>query len=622
MMLFFHGVFAADLSTYARQASLVLPPTGAARIALPAELVGANPAGLAETLRLVDAAQAPVPYAVIRSAGGAGQERSELDLSFEDLDHWVTATAEAPADALIVSVTPNEGPFYASVSWLDGGAWKQAPRTLLYGDDVEEGRTIEVPHVQGPFRVHVEGVDGRRRLIDVTAVRNAPDYVPPIEESVVVSEPVLREDGTARYVVKLPGERTVRALRFDIPASEGILNRQVTIRTPEDTYGSTGVIRRIRVGDTNVERVTVSVEGVAGDTLWVDVTRDRETPLPITKIDVVSEGVYLVVNDASAGPHTLYADGTVPEPAYDLSVALPDLLRFPTPLVTLGDLGANPSFVAEPTREGVDGPGPDLSLGRFRYERPIEGQGWVRLALGRDVLARARVDLGDVRVVDAEGRQVPFLLTDRGEEETTAIDGFTREEVGSQTRLRIPIDGAAPIARLELRTSKEVFARNVTVLRDMGRSTVPIRYVTWSGPTTGSVLSLDIGERIGDAMLVTIDNGDNPPIPVDSVAVTTRVQELRVKIPDGGARLVYGAAGATAPVYDLELLRASVRAMKLTEATLGEERALQAPVPGLVDRGATLLGVALLALGLLGVVLRVLLGMVMGRSEPEGDTAT
>jgi hypothetical protein len=616
MMLIFHGVFAADLSTYARQAPVVLPAQGTVRVAVPPELVGAHPEALDGNLRLVDGAQSPVQYAVLRSSTGGTQERNELDLSPEDLDHWLTEYTDAPTDAVILAVTPNDGPFYATVSWAANGQWIAAPRTLMYGDDGEDGRTLAVPHVQGPFRVHIEGIDSRRRLIDVTAVRDAPDFVPFVEETVAVSEPTLREDGTARYVLKLGGERYVRALRFEIPASEGILNRQVTVRTPDNPYGSAGVIRRIRVGDTNVERVTISVENVASDTLFVDVQRDRELPLPIEEIDVLSEGAFLVVTDAGAGPHTLYTDGTEPEPAHDLAVALPDLLRSPTPVVPLGGVEPNPVYVAEPTREGVDDPGPDLALGRFRYERPIEGSGWSRVSIGREVLAHARPDLGDVRVVDATGRQVPFLLWDRGEEELWPVSDFTREEVGSQTRIRVPLEGDAPVARLELRTSKGVFSRNVSILRDLGRSTVSIRFVTWNGPDQGSVLSLDLNERMGDALLVTIDNGDDPPIPIDSVAITTRVWELRTKLPEGGARLVYGAAGASAPSYDLDLLRTEVRAMQLADATLGDERALSAPVPGLVDRGATLLGVAMLALGLLGVLLRVLLGAIGGATPP------
>jgi hypothetical protein len=154
-----------------------------------------------------------------------------------------------------------------------------------------------------------------------------------------------------------------------------------------------------------------------------------------------------------------------------------------------------------------------------------------------------------------------------------------------------------------------VFERTVTVLRDAGRTTESLRQVTWSGRERGDTLAIGVGEEVGDTLLLRIDNGDNPPLPIESIRVTSPRVEVRARIPDGGARLVYGAPGEQAPDYDLSLLQDEVSRMPVADATLGPEASLAPPEIGLVDRALTLFGVAVLALGLLGMLVQVLRGV-------------
>lgn len=609
---------AADVATYGLVAPVDLPAAGTVRLALPADLVAGDAATLERGLLLADASGRGVPYAVLRSSAGGGTETEGLGFRPVDGTTWETDAAEAPVDALTLDVydLAAAGPFQATVAWRDGGEWRTADRALLYAVDGAEDRTVEVPHVTGPFRVTLTGYDANRpRLLDLVAIRNAPDHVPPIEEAVPVPTPVVTEAGYARYTLRLGGVRTVRGLRFSLPESVDVLDREVLVRIPGpdlhqnlDTVAS-GRIRRLKVGRASVDRLELPLEGFMTDTLVVEIPLERGAPLPLDGIDVISEGVYLVARDAGPGPHRVYGAATVADDAYDLAVAVPELLRPLPPVVAVGEPAPNPAFVPVPTREEVDGAGPDLTLARFAFERPIVGSGWVRVPLGRDVLARTRADVGDVRVVDAEGRQLPFLLWDTGEEEAWAVGEVERKEEAGSTLLRIPLDGTAPVATVQLETSRAVFERPVTVLRDAGRTTVAIRHVIWNGPEKGGTLAIALDERVGDTLLVRIDNGDDAPIPIDAVRVTSPVRELRVRVPEGGARLVYGAPGAGAPSYDLALLRDEVRRMPVADATLGEERALAPPTPGIVDRGATLVGVGLLAIGLLGMVARVVRGV-------------
>lgn len=636
---------AAEPSAYALAAPVTVPPTGPVRISLGPDLVGGQPDALASGLLLTDASGAGVPYAVLRSTQDVSPYIEDLDFRPEGEAVWVTDASDTPVDGLMLDVMDLEGlgPFTATVQWWRGGEWvggsdgSTGGELLYHLADGTEDRLVDVPHVTGPFRIVLSGYGTRPRLLDVSSVRQLPGYVPPVVEPVSLAAPVLTEEGMARYTIRLGGPRAVRSIRLHVPAGFDVFERSVRVRRPsslQPTYNGaytpeafdgaydyggdvSGTVRRIRVGGGRVDQVDVTV-GFSSDLLVLDVATDRGEPLPIERVDVISEGVQLLVRDAGAGPHTLYGAASEASAPYDLGVAAPELLDADPPLVVAGVAAENPVYVPTPTREGVDGPGPDLALSRFHFERDVVAEpGWARIPLDRSVLARTREDLGDVRLVDAEGRQVPFLLWSTGEEDAWDTAPFTREEKGTTTQLRVPLDGTAPVASVLLETSQSVFEREVEILRDAGRATIAIRRVHWQGPQRGGTLSVAIGQRIGDTLLVRIENGDNPPLAIDAVRVTSPRWELRARVPEGGARLVYGAPGARAPDYDLSLLTEDVRRMPVPEATLGEERELTPPTPGLVDRGLSVIGIGLLAIGLLGMVVRVLRGLPTADAAPE-----
>ncbi|MDP2305925.1 MAG: hypothetical protein Q8P18_07835 [Pseudomonadota bacterium] len=619
---------AADPSAYALVAPVTVPPTGPARITLGPDLVGAHPDALASQLLLTDANGVAVPYAVLRSTEDSSPYEEDLDFRPLGEDVWETSASDTPVDALELDVMDLEGlgPFIAKVQWRRGDQWvgpsTGAGKLLYHLSDGSEARRVEVPHVRGPFRVELTGYGTRPRLLDVSSLRELPGFVPPVVEWLPLADPVLTEEGTARYTVRLGGPRAVKSLRFDVPAGSDVFQRNVRVRRTYSNEGvvdytedASGTIRRIRVGGGRVDQVEVPV-GFSSDTLILDIATDRGEPLPIDGVNVVSEGAQLLVRDAGAGPHTLYGAASESSAPYDLGVAAPELLASEPPLVVAGSAAKNPGFVPTPTREGVDAPGLDLPLARFHFERDIVAEpGWARIPLDRTVLARTREDLGDVRLIDAEGRQVPFLLWQSGAEDPWDTGPIEHVEKGSTTELRVRLDGTAPVASVLIETSQSVFERDVEILRDAGRSTIAIRRVHWQGPQRGGTLAVALGERLGDVLLVRIENGDNPPITIDSVRVTTPRWELRARIPEGGARLVYGAPGAQRPAYDLSLLEEDVRRMPLAEVTLGEERPLTPPKPGIADRGLSAIGIGLLAIGLLGMVVRVLRGV------PAGDPA-
>ncbi len=72
-------------------------------------------------------------------------------------------------------------------------------------------------------------------------------------------------------------------------------------------------------------------------------------------------------------------------------------------------------------------------------------------------------------------------------------------------------------------------------------------------------LSLGAAGPASTRILVTLDEGDNAPLPITSVALTLPGWRARFYRPaNEPLRLLYGNADARAPVYDLALMRAAV----------------------------------------------------------------
>jgi hypothetical protein len=107
---------------------------------------------------------------------------------------------------------------------------------------------------------------------------------------------------------------------------------------------------------------------------------------------------------------------------------------------------------------------PDKPTVERKVEVPRPGR--VTVALDRDVYEHARVDLGDLRIVDAEDRAVPYLLERVAEEAPTirrpafVNRGFVRGQSASVT-----LDFGAPVRKRELflSLSGDNFRRRVVV---------------------------------------------------------------------------------------------------------------------------------------------------------------
>lgn len=224
--------------------------------------------------------------------------------------------------------------------------------------------------------------------------------------------------------------------------------------------------------------------------------------------------------------------------------------------------------------------GAALEVTEFRYRRPIpEGPaGLAVLPLDAAALAHSRGPRGrfaDVRIVDAAGQQIPYVLERAPEPWTldlglqpadTAIDvGAPPHGARSIYAVDLP-HGGLPDPTLVLETSARVFRRPVRV----GIERPPDRRhrtawldvlasTTWQHanpdePAPPLELRIDTPPADSRRLLLVIDEGDNRPLPVAEARLRLPGWQLRfVRVPEP-LWLLYGHERVAAPEYDLALL--------------------------------------------------------------------
>ncbi|HET9211994.1 MAG TPA: hypothetical protein VFR03_16435, partial [Thermoanaerobaculia bacterium] len=126
--------------------------------------------------------------------------------------------------------------------------------------------------------------------------------------------------------------------------------------------------------------------------------------------------------------------------------------------------------VAALAHGGSSGPGAPLDPGTFRYRRPIPAgpPGLTSLQLDAAVLSRSP-DLSDVRIADAKGRQIPYLVERRDAPLSLPLPALKRrvekEDPPSRSRYRVELPyPSLPSARLVLATPARVFDREVRLV--------------------------------------------------------------------------------------------------------------------------------------------------------------
>jgi hypothetical protein len=392
-------------------------------------------------------------------------------------------------------------------------------------------------------------------------------------------------------------------------------------------------------------------DGIAADALRIPMTPPREAQLDLVVEDgdnpplellgvtaVFAELPWIYFQSAAGTIAAGYGDVRLDAPSYDLEAARDDIARATVARASWGDARAIVEAGEAPPLPLPD-TGSSLESENFRYARavPAGPGGLITIPLDAAVLAHSgalRNNFSDVRVLDRGGRQVPYLLERRDEPialdvrierrdlPTAVIEGSRRL---TAYVIHLPYQ-VLPSARVALYTRSRVFQRTVTLgmliaptERRREHSFTPLATTNWihaDQDTAAPALVMNVPERRGGELWLTVDEGDNQPLPIERATLLLPSYAVRLfRPPDLPMRLLYGRNDLGAPRFDLALLAPQVLGNVATEVYAGPEE----PAAATASSIATLVSPPVFWASL-GVAVVVLLGLIVRLVRREDVT--
>ncbi len=268
-------------------------------------------------------------------------------------------------------------------------------------------------------------------------------------------------------------------------------------------------------------------------------------------------------------------------PNYDIARAeLPRTVE-PTLLTVAAALSPNPAY-----REPAVGP-EAMGLGAafnpkgwHRHQSVAAAAGLAELELSPEIMAHARPDLADVRLV-RDGRQVPYVWDRQplGRAVKPGISEVTHRTGSRVTLWRLEFtEPGLPLHRLRLGTHQTSFVRpirwiEVVTARDGERWTNVLAAAEWRrgpGEPEHDLELVPDRRPTGAVSWIEIDNGDNPPLVPDRITAETVTRRLLfLSATAGTLELHFDNPEAEAPRYDLALLTERMPGAARSTATLG-----------------------------------------------------
>jgi hypothetical protein len=578
----------------------VAPRDGFAELAVPPELL-AHAAPDLRDLRLVDQSGADVPYVVDRRGehvtarvypGALVDTRREPVGPPDDRTarvSWTVDLGEARTfDTLAIEVADTDFAKHVRVeASADQASWRtvrdDAPvfARKWQGGVRHTGIVLDAPEtarfVRLTTRDDAESPGVEIRGVTAFWLRRAPGQT---WSRPAVLTPVA-SGRVSRYRVDLPSGLPIEALTVD--ADDPAFSRRVVLVEAGQGQGE-----RV-AADRSLYRVRLPEEDLAGEhltlvvapplrtgPLFLDVHEGDSPPLRGLRATVSGTATRLVFA-ASVAPVALYYGNDVTRaPVYDLAALQARLsaTRDVSP-AQLGPERPNGAF-ARPAPLALGGlRGAAVDASRWRFTRPLQTGGADDLyvtTLAPSDLGRLRPDLGDLRVVDDAGRQVPYILEASAAEVAVPLEVEPLAGVagGRVSRYRLQTAGteraALPLHGLALDVPEAFFDRRVRVrVPDEGkrRGTLADAAVQRRPPRDAeqpAALRLEWAPTFVRELELEVDEGDNAPLTLAGVRGLVQVPRITFPAGQGTYRVLLGNPGAERPRYDLAGLRAEVLA--------------------------------------------------------------
>lgn len=450
------------------------------------------------------------------------------------------------------------------------------------------------------------------------------------------------EPGRSRYRLRLPAAGLpISAL--EVGVRSGNVLREARVLESRLSAGrlvpyelGTATLRRAEREDAAAAEMRISVAAPTEAELELVVEDAGNPPLELASVTALFEGLPFVYFESSDGAPLAarYGAPGLERPRYDLEAARPAVTRrgAPPPAnASWGEERPRPDPAAEAAGPPSVPAGAALDRTSFRVSRSIPPgpPGLTALRLDAAVLAESP-SLADVRIVSSDDRQVPYLLETLGEPLVVKLPapqptGDPRPRAGEAAegrlsfhRIDFPYE-TLPAARLELATTARVFARNVVLYRERlgGRPETAGTFTAIASSAWQSAdpareaprLLLELPPGTGGTLFVSIDDGDNAPLPLAGASLLLPAHRLRFVREDGALALLAGRPGLAPPRYDLELLAPRLLGAPATEVEL-------APAP--LPVAAPSVGAKLFWAALVGAVVALLLLLARLLRRPPG----
>lgn len=428
----------------------------------------------------------------------------------------------------------------------------------------------------GHVRIEIHGRDG---FLDPTFTWLATRRARAAEELVVplVITSRVREGTQTVLTINRPEGIVPETLRFTTTTTAFL--RSVHVET--SGASTDGSLWRAP-GDSGAESLEVPAPAAREPTFVVRID-DQDSPAleELGVAAVLARPVLVYFTQA----HVLrFGGGRTRAPHYDLSAlqgswAVDQLLDGrDTPLdATLGPITESPQWTNEPALAFLQRAGVAVPPDQHAYSAPLEvtaaHEGGSRFVLDASILAAARQDLADLRIVDAQGQQWPYLFRDTDPLHVAVTIGAGVRD-GAETRYEVPlpvprvaaselhVDPDAPLVSRAARLlgvdarGDERELTNTTLSRFPGDETTPL------------VIGLDPMQRIASLALLVTD-GSETPLVFRAAELRVPTREVVLVAPPGSYRVLVGDDDAAAPTYEIESVRGLLDTIPLDDAVLG-----------------------------------------------------
>ncbi len=534
---------------------------------------------------------------------------------------------EAPPDGLRspwrLELTTSKREFVRTVVVRQGGRVLAGPQSLWRLAGGRESLHIDLPPLGGePLDVVIEG--GGAGWLDVSPVLESgiggPSRRLEIPVQAQASRPI---DGGTNLVFERHRGVVPDALRLS--TSTLAFDREVVVwdEGPGRNEQPVGIGRVHRLpGEPLVEDTVLTLHRTPmGTSLRIVITDGDSPPLADLRIDALLDAPALVfeLGDRGDVDGTLhFGGGRARAPEYDLAHLLDrpgraERIHRPGAVgkAELGPVSPNPAFDQEPKLLYAARAGAPVDPRAWSHERSLliadDDEALHRVRLGPADLGRLNPDRGDLRVVDEEGRQWPYLSEPLAHPVAGALEHSPRTDAlrTSSWVLTLP-GGEAAMQTVELDLAEPFFDRpwRLETLQEPTRIVGEGRLLRRQDPRP---VLLQLRGLRADALKLVVENGDDAPLTLQGARAWLPAWDLFVAAPAGRYRVLEGQPAAERPSYELEALRRVVLNTLAPAVEPGPLRANPDHLPRLARTGAAneqriVWAVLLLAVLILGAI--------------------